>query len=348
MGSRARGFANVVRRRLLRTAVCVALIAILVGLLLEAAVIELVPLGPWFRRMMAVVAPVVAILTAFCLVLLKPRAAGCLKSLANTLSWPLALVLMLAIVAPVAFPRLSERLSRASDAEAALQEFYVSYSPNLEHARVERTLAEFERARRRLEGQWPRPEESSPITLHLFQTLREYRTAFASDLWSGGGTYCGQNGVVIGVPLEEPSEREASRTPLHEMVHATMCQSLGTQAFYSIPRWFHEGMAQLYEGDGFAQLDERALNRLTVWLKRRDVMTAEAFCGYTPRDSPAEVSLFYDTAWEFARSLEASHGRNALNTVVAEVAYGRAFEDSLQTHFSGTCTRLYADWSQGL
>ena len=356
MESRAQGsFEKILRRRLLRTAGYVTLVGVVL-FFLEALVVELIPLGPWFRWMVAVVAPVVAVLAAFWLMRLEPRASDLLRRLgrvANAMPRPLALVLLFAIMTASLSPRLVEYFSRASDAEAALQEFYVIYSPNVEPPRVERTLAEFERARRRLEGQWPTPPKESPtISLRLFRNLREYQAVFGSGTWSVGGMRCEENGAVIGVPLEEAStflsEEHPSRTPLHEMVHATMCQSLGTQAFYSIPSWFHEGMAQLYEGEGFTQLDERALNRFTVWFKRGDLMTPEEFCRYMPRSSPAGVSLFYATAWEFARSLEARHGRDALNAVVSEVASGRTFEDSLQTHLSGACTSLYGDWSRDL
>ena len=75
--------------------------------------------------------------------------------------------------------------------------------------------------------------------------------------WSGGYTSCQEEGVTVGVPLENASnvleELPASRTPLHEMVHATWCQSLTRDLFRSIPRWFHEGMAQWYENEGRRQ-----------------------------------------------------------------------------------------------
>ena len=56
------------------------------------------------------------------------------------------------------------------------------------------------------------------------------------------------------------------------MVHATWCQSLGRSSFESIPRWFHEGMAQWYENQGWRQFPDRAMNRGAVWMDRGNLL----------------------------------------------------------------------------
>ena len=54
--------------------------------------------------------------------------------------------------------QMLERGSRAVDAEAARQRFVVPDTSRLPSDDVERALAEFERAARRLEGLWPSME----------------------------------------------------------------------------------------------------------------------------------------------------------------------------------------------
>ena len=114
---------------------------------------------------------------------------------------------------------------------------------------VNQTLAEFERARRHLRGHWPARNSTPPLSLTLFKDLQQYlsRTGF---VWSAGGTVCQDEAVSIYVPLEETSNMlelggdDLTRVPMHEMVHAAMCRSLGAHSYHSVPRWFHEGMGE--------------------------------------------------------------------------------------------------------
>ena len=294
--------------------------------LLEVIVIETVSLGPRFGPMAMIVAPLSALPLAIGISLVKPSRVNRAEKAKQRISWKtvaLLLVLPLPMIAAAMGPRMADHLTRSVDAEASLRTFGPIYPLDVDPARVERTLAEFERARRQLEGEWPVPESSPRITLHLFRDLHEYRALTGLD-WYGGHASCSEHGVTIGVPLEEaPSlfdeEAPASRTLIHEMVHATWCQSLGPLAFRSIPRWLHEGMASHYENEGFRQLPQRMLNRAAVWLQRDDLLSPSRFCGYTSGGRRAEVELLYGSAWEFVRSLEAAHGKQPLKSLLEDV-----------------------------
>ena len=248
-------------------------------------------------------------------------------------------------------PYACESLSRAADAESAQQVFELEGISSIEPGSMEYTLAEFERSRRRLEGIWPLPEDTPPISLHFFRDISEYHSTIGSE-WSAGLLWCQETRATIFVPLEEVpdifSEDEESDTPLHEMVHAMICQSIGKQAFRSIPSWFHEGIAQFHEYGSFFRFSARVNNRISVWFKRQELMNPNRFCSYIPHDDYAEISLFYATAWEFVRSLAVGRGIDALNAVVADVGSGMAFEDSLRNHFGGTCIDLYSEWFHSL
>ena len=312
-----------------------------------------VSLGPRFNPMAMIVAPLLALPLAIGISLIRPSRVNRAEKARKRLSWKtlaLLFVIPLPMIAVAMGPRMADHLSRSVDAEASLRSFAPIYPMDVDPAGVERTLAEFERARRQLEGEWPAPGPSPRITLLLFRDLHEYRALTGLD-WYGGHASCTEHGVTISVPLEEaPSlfdeEVPASRTPMHEMVHATWCQSLGPFAFRSVPRWFHEGMASRYQNEGFRQLPQRLLNRAAVWLQRDNLLSPSSFCGYTSGGLRAEERLLYGTAWELIRSLEAAHGEQALKSLLEDVKEGKSFERSLRDRLGSTCEDLYSEWSR--
>ena len=325
--------------------------------LVELAIGATVSLGSWFGPVTTIVAPLVALPIAILLTRTKPRRGGRLSDWTKqhelkAILLPIVAALLVAAIAMS--PTIIEHRSRSQDAATALQSFLPIHESVVDHARLERTLAEFERARSSLANQWLMPDSTPRIALYLFRDMKQYKGYMATmglD-WSGGYAICREGGVTIGVPLEEASsileESPATRTPLHEMVHATWCQKLGQESYRSIPKWFHEGMAKWYEGAGWRQFLDRALNRWAVWLSRASLMSATEFCGYTSGGSDTEIALLYRTWWEFIRSLETEHGIEALNAVIEDVGAEKDFDESLRARIGGTCAELYEDWSRSL
>ena len=234
----------------------------------------------------------------------------------------------------------------ASRAEMARQEFEVFFSSNgFAQAQVNQTLTELQEAYKHLGRELPKQIREDPISVELFRDLKEYRTITARP-GAFGSVRCDAAGTLLAIPLEEIPDllsEDESRTPMHEMVHALMCQALGPEATHSIPRWFHEGMAQLYESDGPGKFDATK-NRIIVWVMRNDLMAVQSFCSASTWVSQAEKKLFYRTTMEFVRTLESQHGRDNLIAVIQAVQEGETFEESLHDHFGGTCGELYERW----
>ena len=343
--------------KMLWTAIGLLFLWALVTALVQVAIVETVSLGPRFGMMTTVVAPLVALPIAIGLNLMKsgnPRQSGDARKRLSRKTILLLAGSMLLMVGIAMSPAIIERLSRPGDAEAALQSFIPIYGSDVDPAKVERTLAEFERARRHLADQWLVPASSPTISLYLFRDSTEYKEYMAKTGldWSGGYALCLEDAVTIGVPLEETSnvfeELPPSRTTVHEMVHGTWCQSLGQGFYRSLPRWFHEGMAQRYENEGLRRFLHSALNRWMVWMERGNLLSATEFCGYTSGGSRAEIKLLYGTSWQLIRSLESGYGIQSLNAVVEDVGAGKGFTDSLRDRFGGSCSELYTTWSQSL
>ena len=234
----------------------------------------------------------------------------------------------------------------ASKAELARQEFEVFfYGDRFERTQVNQTLAELLEAYEHLGGELPKQVREDPISVHLFRNLQEYRAITATPR-AFGSVLCTATGTFLAIPLEEVPDllsEDESRTPMHEMVHALMCQALGPEATHSVPRWFHEGMAQLYESDGPGKFDG-TLNRIMVWFKRHDLMTPHPFCSASTWVSQAEMRLFYGTSLEFVRTLESQHGRDKLIAVIQDVQEGEPFDESLHERLEGSCNELYERW----
>ena len=125
----------------------------------------------------------------------------------------------------------------ASRAEMARQEFEVSlYGDRFERAQVNQTLAELHEAYEHLGREFPKQIRKSSISVYLFRNLLEYRT-IAARPGTFGFVQCTATGTLLAIPLEYIPDlfaEDESRTPMHEMVHALMCQALGSEPFHSV------------------------------------------------------------------------------------------------------------------
>ena len=325
--------------------------------------LELVPLGPQFTKAVITawaLAPLVGgLLTAITEVRKRknnpssrqwvpPRRLG----IALILIGGIGLILLFTI--PIIEREIVENRNE-SKAESAKSRFaitsYLGTGPKFDKAAVEQTLAELEDSYLRLEDNWVIPKDTDEINVWLFRDLQAYSEMTQQDD-AAGHVWCSPDlGPVIAVPLEEaPSasrQDNFSRTPMHEMVHALMCQSLGTERFRSIPSWFHEGLATRYQTEGVLRARMRIEIRLATWLKRNELPDRATFCTESPhRMSRLDAVLFYTSAHEFVRFLQSQHDLSSINMVVEAVRTGLTFEESFRRRLGGTCQEIYGDWKE--
>ncbi len=106
---------------------------------------------------------------------------------------------------------------------------------------------------------------------------------------------------------------------------------LGRDIFYSIPPWFHEGVANYETLKGNQYIPNRSLNRLDLWLMKKELPQAREFISYNPNESDANVGIFYSVSYEVVRFLVKYHGESALTSVIDLMKQGISFEQALLT-----------------
>ena len=264
------------------------------------------------------------------------------------------LVVITAIVVPFALVEIKED-SNAEKSELARQRFnvvsYLGKGPEFEIEAFDQTLAELEDSHQLLRDKWTSPRDAKRIHVWLYRDIREYHNVTGRER-STGSLWCSQEyGPVVAIPLEEaPStstDEAVSQTPMHEMVHALMCQSTGWEGFLSIPPWFHEGMAMRYQTAGFQRFWVRGISRVQTWWKRDKLLNRDEFCHEHPSGMDREQqSILYTSASEFIRFLESGYGIDTLNLIVDDVGTGAAFDESMERRLGGTCKVLYKNWTE--
>ena len=135
----------------------------------ELVIVEVVSLGPRFGTMTTVVAPLVALPIATRLALIKPRSTSRSDEWIKRHPRKVALIFTVSVLLIVGLamgPRFIEHHSRGGDAETALHSFVPIHEAGVDPAKVERTLAEFERARRH-----PRRQVASPGLQSTYSTV---------------------------------------------------------------------------------------------------------------------------------------------------------------------------------
>ena len=238
-------------------------------------------------------------------------------------------------------------LRLAREAGSGRENFRVIlHGQEFDEHRLARTLGEFNQARTETNKTFPEAGKAALVSLHLYPDMESYHERTGLTL-SQGSMQCLPNGASISAPLERIPNlitgSDGSKTPIHEMSHATVCQVLGP-AFHQLPDWFHEGTAEWVRTE-LEPRTIRAFNRMRVWLAgSKNAPSPQDFCSGPPGETSQERKRFYMTATEFVRFLESKHGSGSLNEIIHRVGEGSTFEESMRDKFGDSCQELYARW----
>jgi hypothetical protein len=136
--------------------------------------------------------------------------------------------------------------------------------------------------------------------------------------------------LVVTIPARKylAAPQAARRVIAHEAAHAAIASALGTPERYSLlPRWFREGVALGFAGEGDARLDDRIA--WTVFVEE----PADAFlCGLPPPGAglPGAGEPSYAEAWLGVRRLEERVGPAGTRSLILAALRGDDFVHSLE------------------
>lgn len=143
--------------------------------------------------------------------------------------------------------------------------------------------------------------------------------------------------------LRAPSIRPGTAEPLeqvldHELVHILVGRAFAPR---TPPRWLQEGLAQFWTGE----LDPSVATRLSsVVFGRERLFSLNQLSGSFYGD-PVRAAEGYAASADFMGFLTARYGEDAVRTLVAEMAGGKAFPDALRVVTGKDMEAVEAEWS---
>jgi hypothetical protein len=257
--------------------------------------------------------------------------------------------LVIAYLAFVGWTYADLETAKEADAAAAREAFVVEdYSGPEDDGGFLQTLAELEQSRAELAELWEAtPEQVARIHVRLYPSHSDFLRATGQPLTTLGITMCSGREAIIAMPTTSRLQTLVtegslvSTTPRHELAHAMMCVVLGERDFNAIPRWYHEGIAQLQQHGGFAGWPRRATSMTLVSLTPESLPEDEEFCGDRVR---GQVSSFYEASWAFARWLEFEYGEAAVRQLAFASQRPDTFDKAFAALTGSTCPETYSAW----
>jgi len=152
------------------------------------------------------------------------------------------------------------------------------------------------------------------------------------------GTAWPRRGLIF---LHSPRARSGTASPLtqvldHEIAHIVLGRAFGPR---SVPRWLQEGTAQLVALEYTPELTER----LSAGVMGDNLLSLDDITRGFPLD-PLRAQLAYAQSADLVAFIRNEYGADAFQTLVFEMARGKAAEAALFTATGLTMTRLDQEW----
>jgi len=226
---------------------------------------------------------------------------------------------------------------------SAVMHFQVT-APGVTQKSINATLVDLERAYEELDDHLSAAERTVIMKVRLFPSLDAFQQYTNGQYL--GITSCSDGAPAITLPARQPGDalpgQPGALTPRHEMVHAMICMTAGP---ISIPRWFHEGLAEYETLKGVDWLVSRTGLRLFLWGERDRIPSQNALASYSPDSSTKELEgLHYATSFELMRYIVRSLKGRSPWMIVREVSEGRSFDSCLEDATGHGFGELYGEW----
>lgn len=232
--------------------------------------------------------------------------------------------------------------------DRAQQHFSAIVHGTISTGRVESILIELEGEYERLHKRYALPTYRSLVEVNLYSNVTEFQLSTGRPSKALGFTTCLLHGPVIYLPVDEKGGKSLDQysysTPEHEMVHAVICDLAGRQQAYSIPLWFHEGLAECESLKGLSNIWERLDSRWYLWRHKSETMPVEAFLSTTSPYPGEEETIFYISSFEFMRYITNRFGEQIPWNILKKVAEGETFDTAFKHMTNYDSTYEYEEW----
>jgi hypothetical protein len=226
----------------------------------------------------------------------------------------------------------------------AAEHFVIDSRPDVSQGQEDSTAIELERAYRHLSDIVPEFSVEQPIVVHVYPNVTEMQRLTGRSGNTAGFTGCSPNGPIMFLPAERDTDDSRTSTPGHEMVHAIMCEMLGTESTDDIPKWFNEGLAEYESKLGWERMMERNKIRIFVVSNREDIMQYTALDLYNPVLSDDYDEIFYRSSFEFMRYIISESSRLAPWEIINAVKEGQTFALAFQNAVGDSPSSMYQKW----
>jgi hypothetical protein len=168
----------------------------------------------------------------------------------------------------------------------------------------------------------PDPPEGDLIWVRDHEDLQELLDFHAPD-WFAAVTQPHRQRIIM-VVGKAAGQEQLYQTLRHELVHWTM-QSLGPQAWGTLPAWFHEGVAETWA----ANLNKPSIQVSLAWTAFHEELPWLAEYAEGFGDNPYRASMGYALAEAFMRRLIRVEGEEVVAALMGELRRGRNLDQAL-------------------
>ncbi len=187
-------------------------------------------------------------------------------------------------------------------------------------------------------------DTSKPMEVYIYPTSAEVQDVLnlGGLTWVSGDASPDLGVVLVSVSPGENQTAEFERQIPHELAHVYLYRLTGP-AYYNLPAWLREGLAQMVEQSPNPDYDV-FLNRLKQgWT----LIPIKDLCGLFPQDTTG-ASLAYLESYSFTRYLADTYGISSLQPLIQAYLGGASCEQGTSRATGLTVPELDARWQQAV